>query len=58
MSLLESGMWKIWKSSVANQHGMKCVQVCLDYNLGLVRITTTWELDEFSTDCQFLCNLK
>ena len=26
MSLLESGMWKPWKSSVANQHGMKCVK--------------------------------
>ena len=26
MSLLERGMWKTWKSSVANQHGAKCVK--------------------------------
>ena len=26
MSLLESEKWKTWKSSVANQHGAKCVK--------------------------------
>ena len=26
MSLPESGMQKTWKSSVANQHGVKCVK--------------------------------
>ena len=29
MSLLESGMWKTWKSIVTNQHCAKCVKVCL-----------------------------
>ena len=26
MSLPENGMWKMWKSSVANQHGAKCIK--------------------------------
>ena len=29
MSLLESGSWKAWESSVANKQFAKCVKVCL-----------------------------
>ena len=29
MPFLESGSWKTWKSSVANQHLAKCVTACL-----------------------------
>ena len=29
MSLLESGSWKTWEISVANQQFAKCVKVCL-----------------------------
>ena len=32
--------------------------MCLDDNLEFVTITMTWELDEVSTDCQFLCNFE
>ena len=29
MTLPEGGLWKMWKSNVANEHLAKCVKACL-----------------------------
>ena len=36
MTLPESGLWKTWKSSVANEHLAKGVKVCLR-NIGSIK---------------------
>ena len=57
MSLLESGMQKTWKSSVANQHLVKCVKACLRDIWGF-KSQSNMGQDEVSTACQFLSNLR
>ena len=57
MTLSESGLQKTWKSSVANEHLVKCVKACLRDIGFFSRVKMTWKLHEVSSACQFFFNL-